>query len=386
MSDASFHQSPLLGGPAPVFDVEATDGNARAGKLRLARGTIETPIFMPVGTVGSVKMMDPTELNDVGAQIILGNTYHLYLRPGKEVLEHAGGLHRWMGWDKPMLTDSGGFQFFSLAHLAKFGEDGVRFKSHIDGSHHHFTPESVMAMQAAIGSDIRMVLDHVLALPASREALEDAMRRSTRWALRCLDAPRESGTAVFAILQGGTDHALRARHRDDLCGHDFDGFAIGGLSVGEPPEVMYEVLNRLAPTMPQHKPRYLMGVGTPRDIVRAIAEGVDMFDCVMPTRNARNGTVFTRDGRLNLRNAQHRLSERALDDECTCYACRTFSRGYIHHLVRSKESLGPRLLSVHNLHYYLDLVREARAAIQSGVFSQWQQATEARWDAASESS
>ena len=212
------------------------------------------------------------------------------------------------------------------------------------------------------------------------------MRRSTRWALRCLDAPRESGAAVFAILQGGTDHALRARHRDDLCGHDFDGFAIGGLSVGEPPEVMYEVLNRLAPTMPQHKPRYLMGVGTPRDIVRAIAEGVDMFDCVMPTRNARNGTVFTRDGRLNLRNAQHRLSERALDDECTCYACRTFSRGYIHHLVRSKESLGPRLLSVHNLHYYLDLVREARAAIQSGVFSQWQQATEARWDAASESS
>lgn len=385
MSETRFHESPLIHGPKPHFEVEATDGNARAGRLTLARGVIETPIFMPVGTVGTVKMMAPPEIHDIGAQIILGNTYHLYLRPGKDALEHFGGLHRWMGWNKPMLTDSGGFQFFSLSHLAKFSEEGVHFQSHIDGSKHFFSPENVMAMQAAIGSDIRMVLDHVLALPATPAALKDAMERSTRWALRCLASPREQGAALFAILQGGSDHALRAEHRDQLCGHDFDGFAIGGLSVGEAPAVMYEVLENLVPTMPQHKPRYLMGVGTPRDIVRAIGEGVDMFDCVMPTRNARNGTAFTRDGRLNLRNAAHRLSDQPMDAECGCYACQTFSRGYIHHLIRSKESLAPRLLSIHNLHYYLDLVREARAAIQAGVYTQWQSATEARWDAISES-
>lgn len=382
MSSFEFHDSPLVGAKAPHFEVQATDGHARAGRFELARGVIETPIFMPVGTVGSVKMVSPRELNEVRSQIILGNTYHLYLRPGVEVLREVGGLHAWMGWDKPMLTDSGGFQFFSLAHLAKFDEDGVRFKSHIDGSHHLFTPERVMEIQAAIGSDIRMVLDHVLALPASENDLRDAMERTTRWALRCLDAPRESGTAVFAILQGGTDHALRAAHRDALCQHDFHGFAIGGLSVGEPPEVMYDVLDRLVHTMPQEKPRYLMGVGTPRDLVRGIAAGVDMFDCVMPTRNARNGTVFTRDGRLNIRNAAFKTDMGPLDDACECAACTGFSRSYLHHLVRAKESLGPRLLSVHNLHYYLDLVGEARAAVRSGNFEAWAQQTFARWDSA----
>lgn len=380
MSEFTFHDSPLVGGDAPKFSVEATDGHARAGRFTLPRGEIETPIFMPVGTVGSVKMVAPQELRDLHAQVILGNTYHLYLRPGVDVLREVGGLYDWMGWDRPMLTDSGGFQFFSLAHLAKFDEDGVRFKSHIDGSRHVFTPERVMEIQAAIGSDIRMVLDHVLALPASERALEDAMERTTRWALRCLNAPRESGTAVFAILQGGTDRALRARHRDALCGHDFHGFAIGGLSVGEPPEVMYEVLDDLVHTMPQQKPRYLMGVGTPRDLVHGIASGVDMFDCVMPTRNARNGTVFTRDGRINIRNAKFRSDPLPLDPGCTCLACTGFQRSYLHHLVRAKESLGARLLSIHNLHYYLDVVSEARAAIKSGTFDAWATATIVRWD------
>lgn len=380
MSTFEFHDSPLVGADAPHFEVEATDGRARAGRFHLPRGVVETPIFMPVGTVGSVKMVSPRELHELRSQIILGNTYHLYLRPGVDVLREVGGLHDWMGWDGPMLTDSGGFQFFSLAHLAKFSEDGVRFKSHIDGSHHLFTPERVMEIQAAIGSDIRMVLDHVLALPASQADLEDAMDRTTRWALRCLDAPRESGTAVFAILQGGTDHALRARHRDALCGHDFHGFAIGGLSVGEPPEVMYEVLDELVHTMPQHKPRYLMGVGTPRDLVRGIASGVDMFDCVMPTRNARNGTVFTRDGRINIRNARYKTDMLPLDPECACVACTGFSRSYLHHLVRAKESLGPRLLSIHNLHYYLDLVGQARDAIRRGAFDAWANQTWTRWD------
>lgn len=382
MTKFQFHPSPLIDAAPPRFELQASDGHARAGQLHLARGVVETPIFMPVGTVGSVKMVSPPELEKVGSQIILGNTYHLYLRPGVEVLQEVGGLHGWMGWNGPMLTDSGGFQFFSLAHLAKFDEDGVRFKSHIDGSHHVFTPERVMEIQAAIGSDIRMVLDHVLALPATTAALEDAMDRTTRWALRCLNAPRESGTAVFAILQGGTDHALRARHRDALCGHDFHGFAIGGLSVGEPPEVMYEVLNELVHTMPQDKPRYLMGVGTPRDLVHGIAAGVDMFDCVMPTRNARNGTVFTRDGRINIRNARFKTDMQPLDDECTCTACTGYSRGYLHHLVRAKESLGPRLLSIHNLHYYLDLVTEARTAIREARFDLWAQQTLARWDSA----
>lgn len=381
MTTPKFHPSPLLEGAAPTFALDATDGRARAGRFQLPRGTIETPIFMPVGTLGTVKMLTTRELDDVRAQVILGNTYHLYLRPGPEVLHEVGGLHQWMGWDKPLLTDSGGFQFFSLAHLAKFNENGVKFQSHIDGSRHMFTPERVMDVQAAIGSDIRMVLDHVLALPATESALEDAMDRTTRWALRCLEAPREPGAAVFAILQGGTNHALRARHRDDLCGHDFHGFAIGGLSVGEPPEVMYEVLDNLVHTMPQNKPRYLMGVGTPRDLVHGIASGVDMFDCVMPTRNARNGTVFTRDGRLNIRNAMHRTDMSPLDPDCACDACTGFSRSYLHHLVRNKESLGPRLLSVHNLRYYLDLVSEARAAIKSGTFDAWSHATFARWDA-----
>lgn len=381
MTESPFHPSPLVDGPAPTFEVDARDGHARAGRFKLARGVIETPIFMPVGTVGTVKMVTPKELHDVRSQVILGNTYHLYLRPGEQVLRDVGGLHDWMGWDKPLLTDSGGFQFFSLAHLAKFNEEGVRFQSHIDGSRHLFTPERVMEIQAAIGSDIRMVLDHVLALPATDSALEDAMDRTTRWALRCLNAPRESGTAVFAILQGGTNHALRARHRDALCGHDFHGFAIGGLSVGEPPEIMYEVLDNLVHTMPQDKPRYLMGVGTPRDLVHGIAAGVDMFDCVMPTRNARNGTAFTRSGRINIRNAAHRSDVSPLDSACACAACTGYSRSYLHHLVRSKESLGPRLLSIHNLRYYLDLVGEARAAIQAGSFDTWAHATFERWDA-----
>ena len=373
--------SPLRDAPKPAFSLEAEDGHARAGSFALARGTIQTPTFMPVGTLGTVKMLDPTELRALGAQIILGNTYHLYLRPGPETLEHFGGLHRWMQWERPMLTDSGGFQFFSLSHLCRFSEEGVSFRSHLDGSKHLFTPERVMGIQASIGSDIRMVLDHVLALPAEKPALEDALARSTRWALRALNTPRESGAAVFAILQGGTDLGLRHRHRDELCGHGFDGFAIGGLSVGEAPSLMYEVLDGLVPTMPRDKPRYLMGVGTPRDILRGIAAGVDMFDCVMPTRNARNATVFTSRGRINVRNGRWRLSDEPLDAACDCAACRGWSLGYLHHLVRNQEALGPRLLSIHNLRYYISLTQRARAAILDGRFAEFVSETEARWAA-----
>lgn len=377
--------SPLADAPTPKFTLKATDGNARAGEFQLARGVLKTPIFMPVGTLGTVKMLDTRELEELGAQIILGNTYHLYLRPGPETLRHFGGLHNWMKWDRPMLTDSGGFQFFSLSHLCKFSENGVTFKSHLDGSKHVFTPENVMEIQAAIGSDIRMVLDHVLALPADRPALEDAMNRSTRWALRALNAPREQGAAAFAILQGGTDLGLRLRHRDDLCGHDFDGFAIGGLSVGEAPALMYETVEGLVPTMPKDKPRYLMGVGTPMDILKGIAAGVDMFDCVMPTRNARNGTVFTRKGRLNVRNGRWKHVDAPLDEKCQCMTCRNWSLGYLHHLVRNDEALGPRLLSIHNLHYYIDLTQEARAAIEQGRFTEYVVQTEAGWARAGES-
>lgn len=386
MSEELLATSPLMNASRPEFSVVATDGNARAGEYRLARGTLRTPIFMPVGTLGTVKMIDTRELRELGAQIILGNTYHLYLRPGPDTLRQFGGLHRWMTWDRPMLTDSGGFQFFSLSELCRFSEEGVAFRSHIDGSRHLFTPERVMEIQAAIGSDIRMVLDHVLALPADQKKLEDAMNRSTRWALRALNAPREPGAAVFAILQGGTDLSLRLRHRDDLCGHDFDGFAIGGLSVGEAPALMYETVEGLVPTMPANKPRYLMGVGTPVDILRGIAAGVDMFDCVMPTRNARNGTAFTSAGRVNIRNGRWRLSDAPLDADCTCTTCQQYTLGYLHHLVRAGEALGPRLLTVHNLHYYVNLTQQARAAIEAGCFEGFVAQTEARWAAAGETS
>ena len=366
---------------ALTFRLDATDGAARAATISTRRGAIETPIFMPVGTQGSVKTTSPAELRTAHAQIILGNTYHLYLRPGLDVLESFGGLHRFAGWSGPVLTDSGGYQFFSLSALARFDDDGVSFQSHHDGSRHRFTPERVVEIQRAIGSDIMMVLDQCPALPATTATLDEAIRRSTAWALRSLAARRPTDGALFAIAQGGTDVARRCEHIATLAAEGFDGIALGGLAVGESAEEMYSTLAACVPSMPADRPRYLMGVGRPEDILEAIARGIDMFDCVMPTRNARNAQVFTRSGKLNLRNAKYRFSDAPIDRECRCLACREHSRGYIHHLIRSKEVYGIRLTTLHNLTYYMDLVRGARAAIVGGRFEEYGAACRAGWSA-----
>ena len=356
---------------------------ARLGILHTPHGSFETPIFMPVGTLATVKTMSPEELKEIGAGVILSNTYHLWLRPGHDIIKEAGGLHKFMNWDRAILTDSGGFQVFSLSKYRKIEEEGVHFRNHLNGDRLFLTPEKAIEIQNALGADIIMAFDECPPYPAEYDYMKQSVERTSRWAERCLKAhkrPDEQG--LFGIVQGGEYEDLRKLSAEHLTSLDFPGYAIGGLSVGEPPEVMYDVLDRLVHTMPQEKPRYLMGVGTPRDLVRGIAAGVDMFDCVMPTRNARNGTVFTRDGRLNIRNAAFKTDMGPLDDACECAACTGFSRSYLHHLVRAKESLGPRLLSVHNLHYYLDLVGEARAAVRSGNFEAWAQQTFARWDSA----
>lgn len=368
------------------FTLEASDGAARAGTIRTRRGVIHTPIFMPVGTQGTVKTASPTELEGMNAEIILGNTYHLYLKPGLEVLERFGGLHAYANWSRPLLTDSGGYQFFSLRDLARFDDEGVSFRSHHDGSKHRFTPERVVAIQRAIGSDIMMQLDQCPALPATRATLEEAVSRSTAWAKRSLAALRAGDGALFAIAQGGTDVELRKAHIEALAAEDFDGLALGGLAVGESPDEMYDTIEAVTSSMPVHRPRYLMGVGRPQDLIEAIARGIDMFDCVMPTRNARNGQVFTRAGKLNLRNASFRFDEGPLDPLCRCPACTQHSRGYIHHLIRAREVYGIRLTTLHNLTYYLELVRGARAAIASGTFSAYRSACHAGWGARGENS
>ncbi len=345
------------------IDALSSSGNARATTIELERGTIQTPTFMPVGTVGSVKGLTTEVVGLVGAQIILGNTYHLYLRPGTAVLERFGGLHRFMDWSGPILTDSGGYQFFSLRQFTKTTDDGVQFRSHIDGSRHLFTPEKVIAIQTAIDSDIMMVLDDCPALPATPKRLSEALRRTTLWARRSVAAAKDVRGALFGIVQGGTDIQLRRAHLDELAALPFDGLALGGLAVGEAPAEMYETLEAVAPEMPQDRPRYLMGVGRPQDLVEAIHRGIDMFDCVMPTRNARNGQVFTRFGKLNLRNARFAGSDAPMDPTCTCTACARLSAGYMHHLFRAGEMLGPILATEHNLSYYLRLVNGARDAI-----------------------
>lgn len=365
--------------PNFAFTLEATSGMARLGRVETSRGGFDTPMFMPVGTLGTVKSLTPQDLEDVGAEIILGNTYHLYLRPGMGVMEQFGGLHRFMDWSGPILTDSGGFQFYSLSDLAKFDDDGVDFRSHIDGSKHRFTPERVVEIQATIGSTIMMQLDQCPALPATPKTLEQAVKRSTDWALRSLAVADRAPGALFAIGQGGTDVSLRIAHIEELSAHAFDGIALGGLAVGEAPEEMYDTLEAVTPSMPADRPRYLMGVGRPEDLVEAIGRGIDMFDCVMPTRNARKGSVFTRTGKLNLRNAGHRHDEAPLDASCGCLACRRFSRAYLHHLFRNKELLGPRLATLHNLTYYLDLVRDARAAIRRGEYDTFRRSCHTGW-------
>ncbi len=352
-----------------------TDGNARRGRLTLNHGVIETPIFMPVGTYGTVKAMSPVELKDIDAQIILGNTFHLWLRPGIETMAKFGGLHRFMGWDKPILTDSGGFQVFSLGEMRKITEEGVKFASPINGDKLFLSPEISMQIQRALNSDIVMQFDEctpyeIDGRPATEEEAAKSMRMSLRWAQRSRNEfdGGENPNALFGIVQGGMFEHLRDESLAGLEEVGFDGIAIGGLSVGEPKEDMMRVLSHVGPRLPADKPHYLMGVGTPEDLVAGVANGIDMFDCVMPTRNARNGWLFTRFGDIKIKNARYKDDELPLDETCECYACRNFSRAYLHHLHRAGEILGARLNTIHNLHYYLRLMREMRAAIDAGQF------------------
>jgi queuine tRNA-ribosyltransferase len=355
------------------YTLHTTDGAARRGTLSLAHGTIETPVFMPVGTYGTVKAMAPDELTDIGAQIVLGNTFHLWLRPGLDVIRAHGGLHRFMGWDKPILTDSGGFQVFSLGELRKISEEGVKFASPINGDKLFLTPEESMRIQHALNSDIVMIFDECTPYPADLKQAADSMRLSLRWARRSRDEHDKLGNAnaLFGIVQGGMHEMLRDESLAGLMDISFDGMAIGGLSVGEPKEDFARILAHTAPKLPIDKPRYLMGVGTPEDIVYAVGQGIDMFDCVMPTRNARNGHLFTRWGDIRIKNATHKNDPRPLDESCGCYCCRNFSRAYLHHLHRCGEILGARLNTIHNLYYYQTLMRELRAAIEAGGFADY---------------
>ena len=356
-----------------TFTVDGTSGHARAATLHTAHGVVQTPIFMPVGTYGTVKAMAPHELVELGAQIILGNTYHLWLRPGLEVVGVLGGLHKMMGWSGPILTDSGGFQVFSLAKLNKVSETGVVFRSPVDGSLRNLTPEVSMEVQAALGSDIAMAFDHLAPGDAERPVVEEAMARTTRWAARCLPVPRPSGQLRYGIVQGGVHVDLRLRHIEELGrlevdGIRFDGLALGGFSVGEPIPVMYDVLAQVAHRLPADRPRYLMGVGTPADLLVGIAAGIDQFDCVMPTRNARNGNLFTSEGRVVIKQAKNRLDPGPIDPACDCLCCKQFSRAYMRHLFQCQEILFSRLATLHNLTYYLKLVTGARAAILEGRY------------------
>jgi queuine tRNA-ribosyltransferase len=357
------------------FTLLKTDGNARRGRLKLNHGTIETPIFMPVGTYGSVKAMSPLELKEINAQIILGNTFHLWLRPGLDVVGKFGGLHKFMGWDRPILTDSGGFQVFSLGAMRKITEEGVHFSSPINGDKLFLSPEVSMQIQRVLNSDIVMQFDEctpyeIDGRPATQVEAAQSMRMSLRWAQRSTDEFREGGNpnALFGIVQGGMFETLRDESLAGLRDIGFDGFAIGGLSVGEPKEEMMRVLAHTGPQLPADKPHYLMGVGTPEDLVEGVANGIDMFDCVMPTRNARNGWLFTRFGDIKIKNARYKDDEKPLDETCDCYACRNFSRAYLHHLHRTGEILGARLNTIHNLHYYLQLMKEIRDAIDAEQF------------------
>jgi len=372
-----------------AFELLGTDGAARRGRLRLVHGVVETPAFMPVGTYGTVKAMTPRELVELGAQIVLGNTFHLWLRPGLEVIGRHGGLHRFMGWPAPILTDSGGFQVFSLGQLRRISEEGVRFASPVNGDRLLLTPEESMRIQAVLDSDVAMVFDEctpyeIDGSPATRGHAAESMRLSLRWAKRSraefdrLAEGKARRNALFGIVQGGMYEDLRDESLAGLVDIGFDGYAIGGLSVGEPKQEMLRLLAHTAPRLPAQRPRYLMGVGTPEDLLDGIAAGIDMFDCVMPTRNARNGWLFTSTGDVKIRNARHKDDTGPLDADCACYTCRNFSRGYLHHLQRVNEISGSRLNTIHNLHFYLDLMRRARAAIEAGDWDTFSRAARAR--------
>ncbi len=351
------------------FTLHQTSGAARRGTVQLAHGSVETPVFMPVGTYGTVKAMSPLELNEIGAEIVLGNTYHLWLRPGLEAIAAHGGLHAFMGWNKPILTDSGGFQVFSLGALRKITEEGVRFQSPIDGAKMMLTPEESMRIQKVLNSDIVMIFDECTPYPATVKQAADSMRLSMRWARRSKTAHGDNPNALFGIVQGGMYEALRDESLAGLQEIGFDGYAIGGLSVGEPKPDMQRILAHTAPQLPTNKPRYLMGVGTPEDLVFSVGQGIDMFDCVMPTRNARNGWLFTRFGDIKIRNSRYKLDTKPLDSSCDCYTCQNFSRSYLQHLQKVNEILGARLNTIHNLHYYQVLMREMRAAIEQDDFA-----------------
>ena len=348
------------------FELITSDGAARRGRLQFPRGSVETPAFMPVGTYGTVKTMTPEELTGLGAEIILGNAFHLMLRPGMEVIRAHGGLHEFMNWERPILTDSGGFQVFSLAENRKLSEQGVEFRSPVNGDRVFMGPEESMAVQRDLGSDIVMIFDECTPYPATEAEARESMALSLRWAQRSKEAHGDNPSALFGIIQGGMYPHLRAESLAGLTEIGFDGYAIGGLSVGEPKEEMLAVLDAVAPAMPTQRPRYLMGVGTPEDIVEAVRRGVDMFDCVMPTRNARNGHLFTREGIIKIRNSRHQFDTGPLDPHCGCYTCRHYSRSYLRHLDRTGEILGSRLNTIHNLYYYQNLMSELRAAIEKG--------------------
>ena len=355
---------------------QSSDSRARAGIFQTTRGNVETPIFMPVGTLGSVKSVSPEELIEIGAQIILGNTYHLYLRPGCDIISRFNGLHRFMNWNKPILTDSGGFQVFSLAKLAKISNDGVTFQSHIDGSKHLLSPEKVMDIQACLGTDIMMCLDQCIQYPASREQCRAALEITTQWARRCQHSWQSmyNGTnALFGIVQGGMFTELRRQSAEELTDIDFSGYAIGGLSVGEPVEIMLEMADFTLPKLPPVKPRYIMGVGTPENLVELVALGADMFDCVLPTRNARNGQMFTDSGVLNISNSRYKDDTDPLDPECSCYTCRNYSRAYLRHLYLARELLAYRLNTIHNIHFYISFIKRMRKAIVADEFEAFRQ-------------
>ena len=351
------------------FDVSATNGEARRGEISFPRGTIQTPAFMPVGTYGSVKGVSPRDLKELGAEIVLGNTFHLMLRPGSKVIKELGDLHKFMNWDKPILTDSGGFQVFSLGDMRKISEHGVIFKSPVNGDKVELTPESSMQVQRELGSDIVMIFDECTPFPATEQEAKDSMELSLRWAKRSREAHGDNPSALFGIIQGGMYPNLRQQSLEGLTDIGFDGYAIGGLSVGEPKPEMIKVLKALAHNMPADKPRYLMGVGTPVDLVEAVYRGVDMFDCVMPTRNARNGHLFTSTGVLKIRNAVHKTSDMPVDENCDCYTCSNFCRGYLHHLDKCGEMLGPTLATIHNLHYYQTVMKNIRNAIETNTLA-----------------
>lgn len=361
-----------------TFNLEKTSKNTkgRLGTIKTFHGEIKTPVFMPVGTQGTVKAMTPEELKEIGTEIILGNTYHLMLRPGHELIQRLGGLHKFMGWDRPILTDSGGYQIFSLTDLRKLTEEGAIFKSPLDGGKTHtLTPELAIAVQEALGSDIMMVLDECTPFPASEDVARESMELSLRWAARSLKAWKKTALGLFGIVQGSTYKHLRKEYIERLVSlrdpREFSGFSIGGLSVGEPNEIMYDITAYCCGLLPENKPRYLMGVGTPEDILTCIDHGIDMFDCVMPTRNARNGMLFTSSGDINIYNARYTEDEGPIDINCKCYTCQRYSRAYLKHLVKSREILASRLATIHNLHFYIDLIREARLALENDAYPAW---------------